>query len=86
MTKATWQGKNLLGLHFQIAVHNWSKSGQELRQGRKLEVGADAEAMRGMLLTGLLLIVSSSCLAIEPSITSLGNGHTYNGLGSAINH
>lgn len=35
------------GLHFHIAVHYLRKLGQELTQGRKLEVGADADAMVG---------------------------------------
>ena len=48
MTKATWGGKGLFGLHF----HHWRKSGQELKQGRNLEAGADTEAMDGVLLTG----------------------------------
>jgi hypothetical protein len=29
-----------------IAVHHQKKSGQELTQGKKLETGADAEAMK----------------------------------------
>lgn len=33
------------GLHFQIIVHHWRKSGQELKQGRNLEAGTDAEVM-----------------------------------------
>ena len=31
--KALWEGNGLFGLHFQITVHHWRKSGQELRQG-----------------------------------------------------
>jgi hypothetical protein len=34
------------GLHFHIIVHHRRKSGQELKQGRNLEAGADAEAMK----------------------------------------
>ena len=34
----------LFGLHFQIILHHWRKSGQELKQVWKLEAGADAKA------------------------------------------
>ena len=36
------QPKSKLGLHFQIIVHHWRKSAQELNQGWNLEVGVDA--------------------------------------------
>ena len=42
MTKATCGGKGLLGFCFHITVHNQRKEGQELKQGRNLEAGADA--------------------------------------------
>jgi len=49
--RANWEGKGLLGLHFQIVVHHRRKSGQELTQDRNLEAGADAEAVEeGCLL------------------------------------
>jgi hypothetical protein len=48
--KASWEGKGLLGSHFHIVVHHGRKSGQELKQGRNLEAGADAEAMEGCCL------------------------------------
>jgi hypothetical protein len=35
------------GLHFHIAVHYLRKSGQEIKHGRILEAGTDAEAMEG---------------------------------------
>ena len=51
MTKETWGGEGLFGFHFHITVHRQRKSGQELKQGRNLEAGADAEAMeKGHLL------------------------------------
>jgi hypothetical protein len=31
--KASWGEKNLFGLYFQIIIHHWRKSGQELKQG-----------------------------------------------------
>ena len=37
-------------LHFHIVVHHWRKSGQELKESRNLEAGADAEAMEGSSL------------------------------------
>ena len=37
-------------VYFHIAVHHQKKSGQELKQGRNLEAGADAEAMEGCCL------------------------------------
>ena len=63
MCKATWGGKGLFGLHFHIAVHRQRKSGQELKQGRSLEAGADAEAMGWdaaywLALHGLLRLLS----------------------------
>jgi hypothetical protein len=45
MIKATWGEKDLFGLHFHITVHHQRKLGQELKQGRNLEAGADAEAI-----------------------------------------
>ena len=40
---ASWGGKGLFSLHFtQLFI-----PGQELKQGRNLEAGADAEVMEG---------------------------------------
>ena len=36
--------------YFHIALHHQRKSGQEITQGRNLEVGADVEAMEGCCL------------------------------------
>lgn len=44
--KASCGGKGLLNLHFHIAIPHQRKSGQEIKQGRNLQVGADAEAMK----------------------------------------
>jgi hypothetical protein len=46
MTKAIWGGKGLFSLCFHITVHHQRKSGQELKQGRNLEAGADTEAKK----------------------------------------
>ena len=45
--KASWGGKDLLSVYLHIAIHYQRKSGQELKQDRNLEAGADAEAMEG---------------------------------------
>ena len=45
--KASWGRKGLFGLHFHIAVFHRRKSGQELKLGGSLEVGADVVAMEG---------------------------------------
>jgi hypothetical protein len=66
--KVSWGGKGLFSLHF----HHERKSGQKLKQGRNLEAGADAEAMEGMLLTGLLSMTCSACFVIELKTTSPG--------------
>jgi len=36
--EARWGGKGLFSLHFHSAVHHQEKSGQELTQGRNLEL------------------------------------------------
>ena len=59
MTKETWGGKGLFGLHFHITVHHQRKSEQELKQGRDLETGADAEAMEECRPSHALLTVLS---------------------------
>ena len=59
----------MFGLHFHITVRLQRKSGQELKQDRNLEAGADAEATEG-LLTGILLMACSACFLREPRITS----------------
>jgi hypothetical protein len=66
MTKATWTGRALFGLHFHIILHQ-RKSGQELTQGRNLEAGADAEAMEACYL-----LACFTCFFIEPRPISPG--------------
>jgi hypothetical protein len=44
MIKVTW---GLFSLQFYTVVHQGRKSGQELKQGRNMETGIDAEAMDG---------------------------------------
>jgi hypothetical protein len=42
--KASWE-RGLFGLYFHSTAHHKRKSGQELKYGRFLEAGADAEVM-----------------------------------------
>ena len=58
--KAGWGGQGLFRFHFHITVHHERKSGQELKQGRTLEAGADAEAMEGCCL----LVVPGGLLSL----------------------
>jgi hypothetical protein len=45
----------------------------ELKQGRNLEAGADAEAMeKEVLNTGLFSLACSACFHVEPRTTSPG--------------
>lgn len=60
--------ESVLDLHFRVIAHHGRKPGQELKQGRILEAGADAEARR-VLLTGLLTMAYSACFLIEPRST-----------------
>ena len=67
MTKGTWGGKTLFGLHFNIRLHHPRHSRQELKHGRNLEAGADVEATEGYcLLACLLSRVNSVCFLREP--------------------
>ena len=80
MTKATWKGK---GLHFCIVVHHQRRSGQELRQGRNLEAGADAEAMEWgrLLLNGLLPPGLLNLFSYRIQVHKPRDGTTHHGLG-----
>jgi hypothetical protein len=44
--EASWGKKNLFSLQFHITVHHQRKSEQELTQGKSLEAGVDAVAMK----------------------------------------
>ena len=70
----TWEKGGLIWLWLTHLHHCSSlKSGQELKQGRNLEAGADAEAMGGGgLLSCLLFIASSACFSVEPRTTYPG--------------
>lgn len=45
MTRVTRKKKDLFNFHFYITVHHWRESKEELKEGRNLKTGADAEAM-----------------------------------------
>ena len=73
MVKATQGGKGFLGLHFHTIVHHWRKSGQELKQNKNLQAGADAEVMEGaanwLPLPGLLSLLpyrTKNCNGLGP--------------------
>jgi hypothetical protein len=58
--KANFESKGLFE-QVHIVVHHWRELGQELKQGRILEAGADAEAMEKCCL-----LTCSSCL-VQPA-------------------
>lgn len=47
------RGKGLFGLHFHITIHHQRKSGQEIKQHKNVEAGADAEATESTADSGL---------------------------------
>jgi hypothetical protein len=70
MTKkqGVWGEEMVCLAYTSISLFNQRKSGQELRQERNLEAGAEAEATKGgVLLTGLFLMACSACFLIAPS-------------------
>ena len=77
--KASWGEKGLFGLCLHTDSHGM-KSGQELKQGRNLKAGADAEAMERaaywLASTGLLSLLSYRTQDHQPR-----DGTTHNGLG-----
>ena len=52
-----------LAINFHSTVHHQRKSGQEPKQGRNLEAGAEAEAMEAEAMDGYCLLVCSPWLA-----------------------
>ena len=61
--KANWGGKDLLSLHFHIAVHHQRKSGLELKQVRKQEL---MQGHGGMLLPGFFHWLAQPALLHNP--------------------
>lgn len=47
MTKESWRGEGSFGLHVLITVHHEGKVGQEVKNRRNLEAGAEAKTMEG---------------------------------------
>jgi hypothetical protein len=72
ITKATWGGKGLFGLHIHLTVHHPRKSGQD-REGR-------------IWLAGLLLMAWSSCFLTEPRPLVQGWPHPQWAGSSPISH
>jgi hypothetical protein len=69
-TQGVLGGQDVFGSHFPMTVQHRRKSGQECKQGRNLEAGADGD-YGGVLPTDLLM----ACLAgflIEPRTTCPG--------------
>ena len=50
-------------LHFHITGQHGGKSGQELKQWRNLEAGADAEAVEGCYLLACFFMACSACFS-----------------------
>ena len=75
MTKASWGGKGL-GLCSHTIVRLWKKPGQELKEGRKLEAGVDAEAMEECPFLGC-----SVCFLVDPRTLVTQGWTTSRGLG-----
>jgi hypothetical protein len=78
--KASWGRKGSCGLCFHTTVYHQKKSGQELKQGRNLETGADAEAMEECCF-----LACSSWLTQSAFLEIIGHqtrdGTTHNSLG-----
>lgn len=70
--KATWGGERFVSFVL-LRYHSiyGGVSGQELKQGRKLEAGTEA-GHGGTLLSGLLCLAYPACLLIAPRNTSPG--------------
>ena len=79
-TKASWGGKEFFDLHFHIGVLHRRQSGQEFKQARGLEAGADTGAMKEYCLLlahhGLLRLLS-----YRPQDRQPREGTTHNVLG-----
>jgi hypothetical protein len=76
----SWGGKGLFNLYFHNAVHHQRKSGQELKQGRNLEAGADSEAMEACYSLACSLWLAQPAL-YRTQDHYPRDGTTHNGLG-----
>ena len=70
--KASWGGKGLLTYSSTSIVHHGRKSRQELKQGRNLEAGVDAEAMEGCCLVACSSWLSQSAFLQNPGPPAQG--------------
>ena len=68
--------ERLFSFCFCIIVHNQGKSGQELKQGRNLEAGADAEAMDGCCLLACSPWFAQSAFLYHPGPPAQGWHHS----------
>ena len=78
------QRRGLFGLHFHITVHHQRKSGQELKQGRNLEAGADVETMRDTACSSMAF--EEPDFFVESRTTSAGVAPSTRAGPSLINH
>lgn len=74
--KQSGEERVYLSLQLHSTVHQWRKSGKELKRGKDLERETDAEALEGLLLDDLLGLLAYSTQGHQPK-----NGTTHNGLG-----
>lgn len=66
LTKRTWGGKTLFGLHFNIRLHHQKHSRQELKQGKEPRGRSRCRGHGAILLACLLSMVNLVCFPIEP--------------------
>lgn len=66
----SWREEGSFCLHFHITVHHGRKSGQERKQGKNLEAGADVQAMEDaaywLAPDGLISLISYTARITHP--------------------
>ena len=72
MTEAARGGKSLFDLLFRITVYHGRKSGQELKQDRNLETGADKQVMQGCYILACSPWFSQPVFLKNPEATAHG--------------
>lgn len=65
MTKSGLRGKGLFGSHAPITVHPREEPGPELKQGRHLEAGTEAEIMEACRLLAHSITAFSTCFLMQ---------------------
>jgi hypothetical protein len=81
MTKSKSGRKGLIWLTILHHSPSLEEARKELKQGRKLEAGADAGSCGGMLLTGLLIVACSACFLIVNQDHQARGNTRHNSLG-----